>query len=620
MTSLRKIFIGDRVVKPSILVRSKKAKASELFNSNQLREADALLASVCQNAPTDVESWVMRGIIHRKLGLFKESETYCRRALAINAADAWAHHVLGSALQCQGCMQEAIACYRRSIQLKSDVVEAHYFLANALREVGSMNEAAASYRQAIKLQPSFVEALSNLGAVLTYLGETEEAVSVLNKAIALRPNTPQILCNLGDILQREGRLAEALEKYQCALHHSPNFLDAISNVATLLEKTNQFEEAQFLIDRELPRAPDNPALSLAAAKLARRAGKLDEAITLLEKAAEQKLDLVTSGEVHLLLGQLYDRKGDTERAYAHFAEGNQFLARTMEGAEGDRDHYFLRLEKIRGWLTPELVTATETGLVAHREPDPVFLFGFPRSGTTLLEQVLDSHPTLQTLEEKGTVSAMVKAFEGMAQDRPNALAELTLDQLSRLRKVYFDEVARHIQLHPGQLLLDKMPLNTVYAPLIWRVFPQAKFILAIRHPCDVCLSCFMQNITLNEATTSFFTLEGAAQVYSMVMGLWQDYARMLPLNYHRIRYEDLVTDFETVTRAMLDFLGVGWNDSVLRHTDHALKRGTISTPSYHQVTQPIYQHARFRWRRYSQQFEPLMPTLQPHIEYFGYGE
>ena len=562
----------------------------------------------------------MRGLIHRKLGLFRESETYCRRALVCNAGSAWAHQVLGSALQCQGRTREAMASYRRAIHLKPDFAEAHYFLANILRENGAMNEAVASYRQAVKLQPGFVEALSNLGAVLTYLGDIEEAVSVLNKANALQPNTPQILCNLGDILQREGRLSEALEKYQCALRQNPNFVDAISNVATLLEKTNQVEEAQILLDRELPRAPKNPALLVAAAKLARRSGKHGNAIALLEKAAEQKLDPVTAGEIHLFLGQLYDREGDTEQAYVHFVEGNQFLARTMGCAEGNSAQYFMRLEKMRGWLSPGLETEIEPGLDAHRVPDPIFLFGFPRSGTTLLEQILDSHPFLQTLEEKGTVSAMVKAFEGMAQDRPNALAELTSVQLSELKKVYFDEAARHLRLHPDRLLVDKMPLNTVSAHIIWRVFPRAKFILAIRHPCDVCLSCFMQNITINEAATSFFTLESAARVYAMVMGLWQDYAGTLPLNYHRIRYEDLVSDFETETRALLDFLDVGWNDSVLNHTDHAFKRGTISTPSYHQVTQPIYQHARFRWKRYAKHFEPLMPTLQPLIGYFGYGE
>lgn len=606
------------MAKPSILVRSKKAKAIELFNGNQLREADTLFASVCQGAPTDVESWVMRGLIHRKLGLFAESIIYCRRALAYNPGFAWAHHVLGSALQCQGDMQNAIRSYRHAIQLKPDLVEAHYFLANALRETGAMNAAAISYRDALNLEPKLVEALSNLGAVLTHLGEIGEAASVLNKANALRPNTPQVLCNLGDILQREGRLEEALEKYQRALRQSPKFLDAICNVATLLEKTNQFEEAQALVDRELLNSPENPALLMVAAKLARRMNKLDAAIALLEKAVEQKLDLILACEIHLLLGQLYDRKEDAERAYMHISKGNQSLAKTLGHGNTDRDRYFNRLEKVRSWLTPELALASEVELLNDGVPAPIFLFGFPRSGTTLLEQILDSHPSLQSIEEKGTVSALVRAFEVVAKDRQNPLAGLAQDDILQLRKVYFDEVALHINLQPGHLLVDKLPLNTVNVHLLWRIFPQAKFILALRHPCDVCLSCFMQNMALTEANTSFLTLEGTAQIYSKIMGLWQEYERTLPLSYHQVRYEDLVVNFENETRALLDYLGVGWDDKVLQHADHAMRRRTISTPSYHQVTQPIYQHAKYRWKRYAKQFEPLMPTLQPFIDYFGY--
>lgn len=606
-------------MKPSILIRSKKNKATELLNNNQLREADALFMSVCQSAPADVESWVMRAIIHRKLGLFKESEAYCRRALTLNTGFSWAHQVLGSALQCQGRMLEAIASYQRAIQLKPDLVEAHYFLANALREMGAMIEAAASYRRAIELNSNFVEALSNLGAVLTHLDETEEATKVLNKANSLRPNTPQILCNQGNILQREGRLGEALEKYQRALCQNPDFLDAISNVATLLEKTNQFEEAQLLIDRELSRAPDNPALLLAAAKLARRARRISDAINLLETAAEQKLDLVTAGEIHLLLGQLYDHQGDTEQAYSHLVEGNELVGRTMKNAEEDRDQYFERIAKMRSWLTPELANAAGGDLDISSDLAPVFLLGFPRSGTTLLEQILDSHPALQTLEEKGAVSALVRAFENMAQGCQNALAELTQIQILQLRTIYFDEVARHIRLQPGRQLVDKMPLNMIDAHIIWRVFPRAKFILAVRHPCDVCFSCFMQNINLN-STASFCTLEDTALIYAEVMGLWQAYIHSLPLNYRRIRYEDLVDDLERETHALLDFLEVGWDGSVLDHTDHALKRGTISTPSYHQVTQPIYHHAKYRWRRYAKKFESIMPTLQPFIDYFNYCE
>lgn len=608
------------MAKPNILIRSRKAKAGELLGSNRLHEADQLYAGICQSAPADVESWVMRGLIHRKLGAYRQAEDYCRRALGFQPDYAWGHHVLGSALQCQGRVQEALACYRKAISLQPGLAETYYLMGNALRETGAIGEAIESYRHAVRLQPDFVEALGNLGAALTLLGDTQEAAGVLNRAITLRPNSPQVLCNLGHILQRDGRFSEALEKYQRALQLSPDSLDAIGNVAALLEKTNRLEEAQALVDRELPRVPDHPVLLLAAAKLARRAKKIDEAIALMERVLGQPLDTEAAGEAHLFLGQLYDRQGDVERAYAHLLEGNRLAAQIMESANREQGNYLDRILRLRGYLTDDLANLATSLRGADPTPNPVFLVGFPRSGTTLLEQILDSHPQLQTLEEKGTVSAMVRAFEEMAQGRENALAELDDRQVESLRELYFDEVARHLELKPDSLLIDKMPLNTVNVHLIWRVFPQAKFILAIRHPCDACFSCFMQNFLINEAMASFFTLESAAQIYQGVMQTWLEAVRRLPLDYHRVRYEDLIGDFEAETRALLEFLGVGWDDSVLGHAEHALRRGTINTPSYHQVTQPIYQHAKYRWKRYAQQFEPVMPLLEPFIGYFDYAE
>lgn len=609
------------MAKQNLLTRSKKNKAAEYLRANRLQDAEALYASICQVDRIDVEAWVIRGIINRKLGRFQDAETFCRRAVEISPNLATAYHALGAAVQCQGRLGEAIANYRRAIQLHPDFADAHYFLANALREAGSLIEAAASYRQAVSLQPDFVEALCNLGAVLTSLGEIPEAVSVLNKAITLRPNAPQILCNLGDILQGEGRLGEALDKYQLALRLAPDFLDAIGHTAALLEKINRLDEAAELIQQHLPRLPDNPELLAVAAKLARRANKIDEAIALLERAAKQNLGPMAAGEVHLHLGQMYDRKGEAERAFAHLSEGNRLVAQATTNLRSNHQNQYLeRVERMRGYLTPDLASLTERPVLEDCTESPIFLLGFPRSGTTLLEQILDSHPALQTLEEKATVSAMVQAFEEMAQGRENALAELSDDQIKQLRKVYFDEAARHVESKPNCLLVDKMPLNTINVHLIWRVFPNAKFILAIRHPCDVCFSSFMQNFLINEAMAGFFTLESGAEIYRDVMRIWLEAVRLLPLDYHRIRYEDLVADFEKETRALLDFLGVGWDDSVLSHTDHAIKRGTINTPSYHQVTQPIYQHAKYRWKRYAKQFEPVMPTLKPFIDYFGYAE
>jgi tetratricopeptide (TPR) repeat protein len=602
------------------LTRSKKAKANELFKNNQLGEADALLVSVSRMTPADVELWIMRGLIHRKLGLFKEAENFCRHALKLKPNDASGHHVLGSALQCQGRMEEALTCYRKTILLQPGYTEAHYFLANALRETGAVNEAVESYRQAIKLQPDFVEALCNLGAALTTLGDTQEATRVLNRAITLRPDSPQILCNMGSILQRDGRLDEALAKHQQALHLNPNFMDAIINVAALLEKSNRLTEARAMVERELLRTPENPDLLFVSARLARRDNKLDEAIALLEKALPLSTALDATGAMHILLGQLYDRQNNTERAFPHLLEGNQLSAQALGSKDEDRAKYLNRVERMRSYLTPELALSPKSRVLLGNVKEPAFLFGFPRSGTTLLEQILDSHPAIQSMEEKPTVSVMAQAFEEMAQGRKNALAELTEDQIIELRSVYFKEVAHHIQLRSGSLLIDKNPLDTVNVHLIWRIFPRAKLILALRHPCDACFSCFMQNFVLNEANTGFHTLESSADIYVNVMRTWQEAVRILPLDYHKVRYEDLVADFEHETRTLLDFLEVGWDDRVLNHTEHAAKRGTINTPSYHQVTQPIYQHAKYRWKRYATQFEPVMPVLQPFIEYFGYAE
>ena len=605
---------------PSVLTRSKKSKAAELFRVNRLQEADALYSNVCKSDGTDTDAWVMRGIINRKLGEFNVAEACCRRALAIHPKLATAHHALGAALQCQGRMDEAIASYRRALQLLPDYAEAHYFLANALRDASELREAVSSYRRAIEIQPDFVAALSNLGAALTLLGEFREATKILNQVNILQPNTPQILCNLGNILQREGQLAEALAQYQRALLRNPDFSDAIVSVASLLEKTNRLTEAQALLDRELPRLPHSPGLLLVSAKLARRENNLDKAIAALEMALECAPGVEFEGEIHILLGQLYDRKGDAQRAFSHISEGSRLTAQIKACPAGGRSKYHERIEALRSYLTPELAMLSETGLFAGEAAEPVFLLGFPRSGTTLLEQVLDSHPSLQSLEEKPTVPVMVQAFEDMAQGRENALAELTKEQVAQLRSIYFDEVARHIQLQPGCLLVDKSPLNTIYVHLIWRIFPQAKFILALRHPCDACFSCFMQNILIPEDMASFLTIDSSATVYSNVMRTWMEAVHSLPLVYHQIRYEDLVDDFEKETRVLLDFLGVGWDDSVLSHAEHATKRGTISTPSYHQVTQPIYQHAKYRWKRYAIQFEPVIAELQPFIDYFGYAE
>lgn len=607
---------GITVAKQNALTRSKKNKAEELFRNNRFQEAKALYAGVCQSDRGDTDAWVMQSIVNRKLGLFKEAEECCHRALAIKPNLASAYQALGAAVQCQGRMAEAQAYYRKAIQLQPDFAEAHYFLANLCKDMGDVAAAMAHYKEAIALFPNFLEALSNLGMLLLVQGRSEESLMILQRALKLAPQAPQVLCNIGAILESNGRFDEAKDYFRRALTVAPDFIDALMMLAAQEEKSHRLEEAKILVERGLKLDPANVAMNLTAAKIARTEGRLDDAIALLEKVCVQALQPGVAGDISINLGKLYDRVGDAERAFACFTEGNRLIAEGTLPTDYDRGAYLRKIDRLGGFLSGRLAAAPQ---VENDQSPPIFLVGFPRSGTTLLEQILDSHPRLQTLEEKPTVAAMQNLFFDMADDNPDALTELREADIRKLRSAYWEEVSRHIKRDPGTLFVDKMPLNLVSAHLIWRVFPNAKFILAIRHPCDVSLSCFMQNFIVNEAMSIFFTLEDAANLYEKVMKQWQHIVNVLPLDYHRIRYEDLVADFEGQARALLDFLGVGWDDAVLKFDEHAKKR-MINTPSYHQVTQPIYQHAKYRWKRYAKEFEPLMATLNPFIEYFGYSE
>lgn len=607
------------MAKQSVLTRSKKVKAETCISNQQWAEAKALYETICQIDRLDADAWARLGYIHRRLGEFGESESCGRRALMANPGHAVANHVLGAALQCQGLLADAISHYQRAVQLQPDYAEAHYHLGNALREVGEMRKAVLSYRVAVNLQPDYVEALSNMGAALTLSGDNVEAYSVLNRALALCPNAPQILCNLGSILQKDGRLNDAMDKYERALHFSPDSLDALANYAALKEMTFRHAEAREALDRGLKLAPDNQLLMLVAAKLARHEGNVQQGVSILKRLVAQNVSPEIAGDAHILLGQLLDRLGEAKTAFKHLQEGNRLTALATMKSSSDYDSYLRKLDLVESYVTETLPQAVSASRLEDTNT-PVFLFGFPRSGTTLLEQVLDSHPILQSMEEKGAVHAMERAFLEISKGGGRALAELTEEEIIFLREVYFEEVAKYVKRKPGSILVDKMPLHTVQAPLIWRVFPKAKFILAIRHPCDVCLSCFMQNFAVNDAMTSFLTLDNAVHVYARVMGLWQTYLKTLPFSYHRVRYEDLVADVEGEARKLLSFLEVAWSGDVLKHTEHARKKGTVNSSSYHQVTQPIYQHAKYRWKRYADEFAPLLERLQPFIDYYGYGE
>jgi hypothetical protein len=319
-------------------------------------------------------------------------------------------------------------------------------------------------------------------------------------------------------------------------------------------------------------------------------------------------------------GKMLDQAGDPVGAMSAFTEANSLGRIRWITASRGNNKFMEGIEQLidlvgRGWARQWHPTGAPPPTIS-----PVFLVGFPRSGTTLLNQVLGSRDDVQIMEEEPAVAAILDAVRLMPRGYANSIRDFDAFDVEYLRGRYFAEVGKHAALDPSRTLVDKLPFHLVQSGLIHRVFPESKFLFAVRHPCDAILSCFMQNFTDNEAMANYFKLKDAVALYTRSMDLWEAYQRELPLRVYRLRYEDLVDDLEGESRKLCEFLGLDWQDAMLQFSTKALDRGRIATPSYHQVSQPIYRESRFRWERYRNYLLPYLPALRPHILRLGYPD
>jgi tetratricopeptide (TPR) repeat protein len=504
---------------------------------------------------------------------------------------------------------------------KTDPLDVEAWVKRAVIQcrLGQYIEAESFARRALLLAPKLAFAQETLATILKYQGKFDAASAVLEAGLAQSPNSPEHLINLATMRDKQGRVEEAYKLFHRALDLQPGTAYVLAKQADLLEKEGRLKESADIIARSLAREPRHPELNLVAARLDRREGRLAEAVARLETVLHLPMSPDTGAEIHILLGQLCDLLGDTGKVLPHLLEGKRRLARDMDPHGTIRARFLAWIDTNHARSNGNPVAAPQA-TPATLEETPVFVIGFLRSGTTLLEQILDCHPRVQALSEKPMGELMEDAFCVMTRGKADPLVNLSDEQIVSLRQIYWQEAGRHIDRQADAVLVDKQPLNLVRVPLLKRVFPHARFIFTMRHPCDVVLGCMMQKFGYNNPMSTFADLQGLAELYSRVMNAWIDYTQRLPLSWQGIRYEDLVANFEPEVRKLLEFLGLDWDEKILDHTQHSQQRGIINTPSYHQVTQPVYQHARYRWKRYEKAFVPVMDTLRPFIDHFGYGE
>lgn len=596
------------------VLTSQKDHAVQLVQQNRLLEARNLYREICAANESDVDAWFRLGAVSGMLGDLEAAVACSRKAIILDPLSAPAYANLGNALQGQGKLMETVQCYW-TLAMNMYGAERFKDTQDALNKLLEVPVTPPPEQLA--------EIYFNLGSCCLVQKEYRDAVGHLRKSASLQPDSPKQYLKLGDALAALNRFEEAGEAYRELLRIAPNNSEAYACTANAFERMHKLDDAADLAQKSLECAPNNPAATVLLAKLDRRKNKLEAARTKLEAARAGLTDVTAYPSLHFELGQVYDRLGRYTEAFESFRLGNEGMSRTAtaKACRDDAKQYILYLagcqesfnaERLAGWRGREVEDAL---------PDPVFLLGHPRSGTTLTEQVLSAHSEVVVSDEQPIMDHIVLAIGkkiGDLGNMPEYLDTVTPEELRSLRTGYWDQAEMLLESGVGgKILVDKFPLNLKYLGLIQRVFPKARILVALRDPRDVCLSCFMQHFQPNKAMVHFFDIEQAARHYAAIMGLWLHYREILDLRWIETRYEDLVVDFEPTARRLISFLDLDWDDGVLTYFE---KKRHISTPSYQDVASPIFSRAMGRWRKYRTELQPALSHLAPFVREFGYEE
>ena len=489
---------------------------------------------------------------------------------------------------------------------------------------GRQAEALADLERAILLAPTDLFVRNAYGMLLSTMERWPEAIAIMRETIALAPDYPIAHYSLGFALERTGELDEARTYFENAVALDPNFVKPLAHLADFAQRRSDFAAAKTYAETALALDPGHYVARTILAIVALSEGKVDEAEALitpqLARNAETPLDAAVARRV----------MGDVRHAQARY--GQAFAAYTQSNRQ-KYEIYKARFETPSStaadyarWLADYFKDADPVQWSAKRADAPAddhggarahaFLVGFPRSGTTLLENVLKSHPDAVTLEETDTLGDLtrrnlVDEMGGGVRGARQAAA------IPPLRDRYWERVAAFGATIDGKVFIDKYPLSSLKLPIVAKLFSGARVLFAVRDPRDVVLSCYRRNFAMNTSMFEFLDIARTARFYAAVQELSAIYREKLDLDWLQVRNEDLVEDFEGEARKICGFLGLDWDAAMIDFAEHAKSR-TIRTPSSVQVTRGLNADGVGVWRHYAKEMAPAIDILKPWIEAYGY--
>ena len=561
----------------------------------QYADAAGCYRLALQVKPNDAQVLCNLGNALRQLGHFDEALAASRQAIALDPKLPAAHNNLGLILAAQGHRQEAVACYRQALMLNPSDAEYLNNLGNVLRELGSRREAAAVYARAVELDPLRADSHCNYGNALIDLRRLDEAEAAFRRALTLEPDQPLVHLSLATALRLRRRTSDAEASCETALAIDPNHAQALALLGELRADRGRFSEAESLFQQAIAADPDFsfPYLSIAT----HRKMTTNDGLWLkgVETSLARPQPLANEISLHYALGKYFDDVGRYRNAFAQYVQANELSKRY--GAIFDAAKLTHRIDTIirsfdAAFVRQPMIEPSDSEL-------PIFVVGMPRSGTSLAEQILASHPAVFGAGELTFWNGGFAAYR-QAQIANQSGAEL----IPGLAREYLRRLAA---LAPSaRRTVDKMPTNFMYAGLIHAAIPRARIIHMQRHPLDTCLSIYFQN---------FFNigpyandLQHLAQFYEQYLRVTAHWRSVLPASaLLEIPYEALIEDQEGWTRRMLEFVGLPWDPACLEF--HRTDRVVITSSKW-QVRQKIYASSAGRWRNYQEFLGPLQRLLE----------
>lgn len=539
------------------------AAALERHKKNDIAHAYRVYREALRHHPDHAAALHYLGLVAQQTGHPRDAIRLIKQSIALEPNDPRAYNHLGQVFLHLGDPEKARCHFEKAVAVDGDHQDSLNNLANVLKAEDKLDDAVALYRRVLKLNPRSALACYNLANTLKEQQAYDEAITWFERAIAADPTHRLAHTNLAVSLEQKGRFDEAVQHYQAALRIDPAYSRPLANLIAI-------------------KSYDPPPAQIAAAE---------------EQIKNPGIDTVDLVKLHYGLGKHYDREGRYDAAFEHFTEANRLQAAEQSPfSAADVADYFDRL--IAAFTEDWFKEARDSASTSAR---PVFIVGMPRSGTTLTEQILASHPEIHGAGESQGIIEIAKSLKPRY---PGNLAGLEASSVAALAERYLAAVQ---QTAPAEAvrITDKLPVNFTHLGLIASLFPNARVVHCRRDPLDVGLSCYMERFNFpNDFSTELENFGAYFLHYDRLMRHWQE---VLPLPIHEQRYEDLIADHERGSRELVAFCGLAWDDACLRfqETDRS-----VLTPSRWQVRQPIYQSSKGRWRHYEAQMEPLRRLLK----------